>query len=63
MVWRGSVTYRLVGGGAAGQLRGLPSSHGVLEVVEAVVGPDRDVVGILEDPGTSQSQGVHYTTV
>lgn len=30
---RGSVTYRLVCGGRSGQLRGLPSSHGVLEAV------------------------------
>lgn len=44
---KGSVTYRLVGGGATGQLRGLPSSHGGLEVVHAVVGPDRGIKGLL----------------
>lgn len=42
----GLVTYRLVCGGRSGQLWGLPSSHGWLEVV---VGPNRGIKWFLQE--------------
>lgn len=43
---RGGVTYRLICGGRSGQLRRLPSSHGVLEVV---VGSNGNIKLLLEE--------------
>lgn len=40
----GSDTYRLVGGGAARQLRGVPISHSRLEVVKGIICANRGAV-------------------
>lgn len=42
-----SFTYRLVGGGAAGQLGGLPPSPWWLEVAKAIISTNRTIEGIL----------------
>ena len=47
---RGGVTYGLICGGRSGQLRGLPSSHGVLEVV---VGSNGNIKLLLEENNKS----------
>lgn len=58
---KGSVTYRLVCGGTRGQLRGQPSSHGVLEVI---VGSNWSIIRFLEENNSQvQVRGRQLTTV
>ena len=58
---KGSGTYRLICGGRSGQLRGLPSSHGVTEVV---IGSNWRVKGFLErNKSQAQVSGRLFTRV